>query len=137
MAKKTLTTDKKAAWRYFSDFIRPAKAFGYDDEKRMQERFSDRSLHLCWNIKNRQCEIWYLEEHQMPYCILTMKDRYNFPKAMHERKQRERSNKDILDSYTAQQEQADKDQARQIKEYTRPYAQQLWNEKVGKVSIQV
>ena len=133
-----MKTDKKAAYRYYRDFRRPAKDFGYQgDQKRLERRFNDRCLQLVWNIKNQQCEIWYVEENKLPYCILTIKDRYNFPKAIKELEQRERSQKDILFEYLRAQDANDKDQLDQIKSYTRPYAQELYNRRIGKVSVAV
>ena len=126
---------KRAAWRYLGDYCRPAKDFGFDDEKRLQARFSDRALKLKWNMKNRQCEIWYVKEQELPYCILTIKDRYNYPKAEKELIQRERSSKEVAEEYLKHQEEADRDQARQMKDYTRPYAEAAWSKAVGKTSI--
>jgi hypothetical protein len=132
-----LNNDPIIQARYYSEFTRPAKDFGYDDEKRLQARFSDRALKLRWNIKNKQCEIWYEEDYRLPYCILTIPDRYNFPKALKEMEQRERSNKEILDEYLAHQESAEREELRQIKDRTRPYAEALYSKQVGRVSITV
>ena len=139
MAKKNLgKIDKKVtACRYVSDFLRPAKAFGFDDEKRLQARFSDRALRLMWNIKNKQCEIWYIKEHELPYCILAIEDRYNICWAIKELIQRERAQKDVLDAYLKAQEENDKAQARQMQAATRTYAEALWAHKVGRVSVTV
>ena len=135
---KQLKTNKKiAAFRYYNEFCRPAKDFGYDDEKRLRARFSDCALKLIWNIKNRQCEIWYVQDGKLPYCILTIEDRYNFPWALKELEQRERSQQDILKQYIAAQEENDRAQARQMQEHTRPYAEALWANKVGRVSVTV
>jgi ubiquinone biosynthesis protein Coq4 len=102
----------------------------------MQEKFHDKHLKLRWNMLRGECQIWYSSTNDL-YCILPIKDRYNFPKAMQELKQRMRSKKELAAEYFAAQEEAEKNNLSDIKQYTRQYADAMWREKVGRVSVTV
>jgi hypothetical protein len=123
--------------QWYNTWTMPAKAMGYNDEKRLQEKFDDKRIKLRWNRLTRQCEVWYEPPRSQPYCVFAIENTYNICRAIRHLETAQRSRREQLANYLAWEQSREDWQNDRIKEISAPIADCVASAAKGKVSVTV
>ena len=123
--------------QYYNNYTRPAKEFGYDDEKRLQTKFDDKRIKLRWNLLARQCEVWYEPKRSNPYCAYAIEGTYNICRAISHLLTAQRSKQEQLDMWLAWEQKRVDDTQEKIHDISCQIADAAMMDAVGRQSVMV
>ena len=105
-----------------------------EDEKRLQDVFSDPHLKLRYNNREKFVQVWD-ESPQGLRCLFNIDGHYDLCRAIWELKRRQKTKKQLLEMYSLIQETRKKENDQKIDELARETAGLVQMRSVGKVTV--
>jgi len=122
--------------RHYHNNTRPAKDFGYYDEKRLQEHFGDRFLRLRWNPEAQKVFVWYDSPKDL-YSLCDIPAPYDIWKAIKNLEQRQKRARQLQEECAKKLLEQEKAEKEQIKALADPIADSIIKKAKGRVTVTV
>lgn len=124
-----------AKWMFHKE-TRPAKEFGYDWEKRLQDHYNDKKVLLRWHLPSKAVQVWY-DAPSGVYCVISLDRPFEMCRAIKQMDEIQKSPKKMIEEFEAMMEQRERDLDYKVKQISRPVAEALEGYHKGRVSVVV